>query len=302
MSDIKALPDNLEELEKDTEFKKTYKKYTADELELKLIESNVEFLTIDNKSALVWRLLDSQGYTFGATGTNNAETQDVTEPTNTATSDATSDANGPTSDDAGADGSFNGDNSAVTLDEPVSEPMGEPTNNAEQGDTDAANDLPSTPSVETIHNSDDADNSDDLPASVEAEGEPTVEPAVDTAVETEPVTEPVTEPTYEPTYEPTVEADIAIEALDEPLYEPVIEAEPTIEVEPEPQPVVVIADYVDVENTGDFNMLEPATSTLIVAGTTTRVRIKGYATKDQVLRNIEQYNYNRGNKLAVISF
>lgn len=276
MSDIKALPDNLEELEKDIEFKKTYKKYTADELELKLIESNVEFLTIDNKSALVWRLLDSQGYTFGATGTNNAKTQDVTEPTNTATSDA----DGATSGDAGADSGIDGDNSAVTLDEPVSEPMGEPTNNAEQGDTDAANDLPSTPSVETLPNSDDADNSDDLPASTETESEPTVEPAVDATVETEPVTEP----------------------LYEPLYEPVIEAEPTIEVEPEPQPVVVIADYVDVENTGDFNMLEPATSTLIVAGTTTRVRIKGYATKDQVLRNIEQYNYNRGNKLAVISF
>ena len=268
MSDIKALPDNLEELEKDTEFKKTYKKYTADELELKLIESNVEFLTIDNKSALVWRLLDSQGYTFGATGTNDAETQDVTEPTNTTTSDA----DGATSDDAGADSSFNGDNSAVTLDEPVSEPMGEPTNNAEQGDTDAASDLPSTPSVETLPSSDDADNSDDLPASVETEGEPTAEPAVDTTVETKPVTKPL----YEPAYEPVIEA--------------------------EPQPVVVIADYVDVENTGDFSMLEPATSTLIVAGTTTRVRIKGYATKDQVLRNIEQYNYNRGNKLAVISF
>lgn len=290
MSDIKALPDNLEELEKDIEFKKTYKKYTADELELKLIESNVEFLTIDNKSALVWRLLDSKGYTFGATGTNDAKTQDVTEPTNPATSDA----DGTTSGDAGADIGIDGDNSAVTLDEPVSEP----TNNAEQGDTDAANDLPSTPSVETLPNSDDADNSDDLPASVETEGEPTAEPAVDATVETEPVTEPL----YEPTYEPTVEADVAIEVLDEPLDELVIEAVPTIDVEPEPQPVVVIADYVDVENTGDFNMLEPATSTLIVAGTTTRVRIKGYATKDQVLRNIEQYNYNRGNKLAVISF
>lgn len=289
MSDIKALPDNLEELEKDIEFKKTYKKHTADELELKLIESNVEFLTIDNKSALVWRLLDSQGYTFGATGANDAETQDVTEPTNTAASDA----DGATSGDASADSGIDGDNSAVTFDEPVSEPI----DNVEQGDTDAA-DLPSTPSVETLPNSDDADNSDDLPASVEAEGEPAAEPAVDTTVETEPVTESL----YEPTYEPTVEADVAIEALDEPLYEPVIEAAPTIDVEPEPQPVVVIADYVDVENTGDFNMLEPATSTLIVAGTTTRVRIKGYATKDQVLRNIEQYNYNRGNKLAVISF
>lgn len=58
-------------------------------------------------------------------------------------------------------------------------------------------------------------------------------------------------------------------------------------------------EFVEVKNNGGFDMLEPATGTLVKAGEATKVYIKGYATKDQVLRNIAQYNQTRGKKLAV---
>lgn len=58
-------------------------------------------------------------------------------------------------------------------------------------------------------------------------------------------------------------------------------------------------EFVEVENNGGFDMLEPATGTLVKAGGVTKVYIKEYATKEQVLRNIAQYNQTRGKKLAV---
>ena len=60
-------------------------------------------------------------------------------------------------------------------------------------------------------------------------------------------------------------------------------------------------EFVEVKNKGSFNMLEPATSTLVIAGKTTKIYIKGHATKEQVLGNIAQYNQTRGNKLTVIN-
>ena len=242
MSDVKALPDNLEELEKDIEFKKTYKKYTVDELELQLMEGNIEFLTADNKSALVWRLLDSQGYGFGATGDDNADTQGGDEPIDAPTSDADVVA----SDDATIDGSPDSDNSAVTIDEPVAEPASE-TNNTEQGDSDATNDLSGTSGIEALPGSDNVDSDNDMPVEPETTGEPAIE-SDETTTDSEDVDD---------------------------------------------------RDFVEVANSGDFDMLEPSTSTLVAAGKTTKIYTDGRGTKDQILRNIEQYNYTRGNKLTI---
>lgn len=241
MSDVKALPDNLEDLEKDIEFKKTYKKHTVDQLELQLIEGNVEFLTADSKSALVWRLLDSQGYGFGATGDDNADTQGDDEPIDASTSDTDVVA----SDDATIDGSPDSDNSAVTFDEPVAEPASEP-NNTEQGDSDATNDLSGASGIEALPGSDKLDDSNDMSAP-ETTGEPAIE---------------------------SDETTVDSEAVDD-------------------------RDFVEVANSGDFDMLEPSTSTLVAAGKTTKIYTDGRGTKDQILRNIEQYNYTRGNKLTI---
>ena len=57
--------------------------------------------------------------------------------------------------------------------------------------------------------------------------------------------------------------------------------------------------YIEVKSTADFNMLEPATSTLVVAGKTTKIYLDARTSKEQVLRNIEQYNHTRGKKLTV---
>lgn len=244
MSDVKALPDNLEELEKDIEFKKTYKKYTVDQLELQLIEGNVEFLTADSKSALVWRLLDSQGYDFGATGDDNADTQGGDEPIDAPTGDADVVA----SDDATTDSSPDSDNSAVTFDEPVAESAIK-TNNTEQGDSDATNDLSGASGIETLPDSDKLGDSNDMPVEPETTGELAIEPD-ETAADSE---------------------------------------------------IVDDRDFVEVANSGDFDMLEPSTSTLVAAGKTTKIYTDGRGTKDQILRNIEQYNYTRGNKLKIIN-
>ena len=66
MTDVKQLPENLEQLEQLTEFKRVYKKHTVDQLENLLIEAEVEYLSADNKSELTWRLLDHQGFDFEA--------------------------------------------------------------------------------------------------------------------------------------------------------------------------------------------------------------------------------------------
>lgn len=66
MTDVKQLPDNLEQLEQLTEFKRVYKKHTVDQLENLLIEAEVEYLSADNKSELTWRLLDHRGFDFEA--------------------------------------------------------------------------------------------------------------------------------------------------------------------------------------------------------------------------------------------
>lgn len=178
MSEAKALPDNIKAFEQNPEFKKVYDNNTVDKLEMQLIEADVEFLSADNKAALVWRLLDHQGT---LESNNDTETKDDTKEA----------VNGAQTTDSSAD-----DDTSV--------------------DTDAGG-----------NGGSDSDTSD------------------------------------------ATESDV-------------------IELE-----------HVTVKNNGSFNMLEPATGTLVTAGKITKIYIKGYATKDQVLRNIAQYNHTRGNKLVV---
>lgn len=184
MSEAKALPDNIKAFEQNPEFKKTYDNNTVDKLEMQLIEADVEFLSTDNKAALVWRLLDHQGQ---LESNDDAETKDDAKKA----IDSAENVDSSTDDDVRVDTTTGGNSG---------------------GDSNTSN---SNESVKP-----DESEADEL-------------------------------------------------------------------------------EYVSVKNNGGFNMLEPATGTLVTAGETTKVYIKGYATKNQVLRNIAQYNHTRGNKLVV---
>lgn len=235
MTDVKQLPDNLEQLEQLTEFKRVYKKYTADQLETQLTDAGVNHLSADNKADLVWRLLDHQGFDFDA---------------------AIAAELAPTNNEVGTD------ENAQAVQDDISNGYGTQVDGEENTDTsaDSANTDDSEKSDEVVDVADndapsDIGNGDDASANeVNQSAKTDSNPAVDGSA---------------PDNKTTSEA-------------PVSEAE-----------------FVEVKNNGGFNMLEPATSTLVKAGKTTKIYINGYATKEQVLRNIAQYNQTRGKKLTV---
>lgn len=250
MTDVKQLPENLEELEQLTEFKRVYKKYTVDQLEDLLTEAEVDYLSADNKSDLVWRLLDHRAYDFEAaldvelTPTDEPADEQpvpVDEPTDDKVDtnedvqtiqDDTNGANG-----AQVDGEANAD---LGTDSASTDNSENPNEVVDVADNDAPSD---------IGNIDDA-SANEIEQSAKADNNP----ATDSSAS---------------------DNKAFIEA-------PVSEAE-----------------FVEVKNKGSFNMLEPATSTLVIAGKTTKIYIKGHATNAQVLRNIAQYNQTRGDKLTV---
>ena len=59
------------------------------------------------------------------------------------------------------------------------------------------------------------------------------------------------------------------------------------------------AQYVEVTNNGAYDFYETATGTMIKARQTAKVYTTATIDKAQILRNIEQYNHTRGNKLHV---
>lgn len=59
------------------------------------------------------------------------------------------------------------------------------------------------------------------------------------------------------------------------------------------------ADYIEVTNKGAYNFYETATGTMVKARETTKIYATATIDKTQILRNIEQYNHTRGNKLHV---
>lgn len=92
--DVKDLPENLDELAKTASFKQIKSANTAEELETKLNESGVEYLTSDLKDALVWRFMDAKGLEF--TDIVDGTTDEPTEDSNAAEADPTTDGPAPT--------------------------------------------------------------------------------------------------------------------------------------------------------------------------------------------------------------
>lgn len=256
MTDVKQLPENLEQLEQLTEFKRVYKKNTVEQLEDLLTEAEVDYLSADNKSELVWRLLDHRDFDFEAaialesTPTDEQpEPQDEPAPADEQVNEPADDKvetnenvqaiQDDTSDDHGTqvDGE---ENTNLSSDSANTDDSEKPDEVADVTDNDAPSD---------IGNIDDASaNETEQPAKTDNNSTTNSSASDNKAITKAPVSE---------------------------------------------------AEFVEVKNKGSFNMLEPATSTLVIAGKTTKIYIKGHATKDQVLRNIAQYNQTRGDKLTV---
>jgi len=197
MTDPKELPDNINELEQTIpEFEVVADKYTIKQLERKLRDAKVPFLSADDKPDLIWRWLDHQGVSF--------EVDPV-------------------------------------VDAPASEPDATetPTETNKADDHDATN--------ETITDGA-ATGTTDAPASDNEQLEP--------------------------------------EQSDTPPPVEVVDKEAGL-------------NSVTVKHTGAFDVLEPATKTLLYARKTTQIYVTPSVTKEQIVRNIEQYNITRGNILHI---
>ncbi|WP_394211148.1 hypothetical protein [Psychrobacter piscatorii] len=289
MTDVKQLPENLEQLEQLTEFKRVYKKYTADQIEDLLTEAEVDYLSADNKSELTWRLLDHQGFDFEAALAEANSDQpapqdepvlggdepvpaddkdDTNEDVQTVQDDADSEHGDQVDSEASAD---LGSGSASADDSEKPSQMGNVTND----------DAPS-----------DIGNSDDANANkVEQPAEAADQPATDS---TAPNDEAPTTQTLEQDKTADEQADNQ-SAWRHPFFNRRNQLQSNTPADEDDK------DHVAVFNTGAFNFFETATSTLVPAKETVKIYPTATADKDQILRNVKQYNHTRGNKLRVIN-
>ncbi len=231
MTDVKQLPENLDQLEQLTEFKRVYKKYTADQLEDLLTEAEVDYLSADNKSELTWRLLDHQGFDFEA-----------------ALAEENSDQSAPQDEPVPADDKNDANEDVQTVQDDADSEQGD------QIDSEANADLGSGgESTDDSEKSSQMDNvtNDYAPSDISNGNDANAN-----------------------------EVEQPAEAADQPVKE---------------------KDHVAVFNTGAWPFFETATSTLVPAKKTTKIYPTASVDKDRILRNVEQYNHTRGNKLRVIN-
>lgn len=256
MTDVKQLPENLEQLEQLTEFKRVYKKYTVDQLEDLLTKAEVDYLSADNKPDLVWRLLDHRDFDFeAALDADLTPTDEQPEPQDEP-APADEQANEPTDDKVETN------ENVQTVQDDTSDEHGTQVDGEEN--TNLSSDSAKT---------DDSEKPDEV-ADITDNDAPSDIGNIDDASANE------TEQPAKADSNPTTNSSASDNKT-------LVEAS------------VSEAEFVEVKNKGGFNMLEPATSTLVIAGETTKIYIKGHATKEQVLRNIAQYNQTRGDKLTV---
>ena len=278
MSEAKALPDNIKALEKNPEFKKVYDNNTVDKLEMQLIEADVEFLSADNKAALVWRLLDHQGK---LESDNDAETKDDAGKAIDSAENADSSADDDVSVDTTTSGNSGGDSDTGDADESVTSiNKGDSNENAQTAQDDT-----SDKHSAQVDGKANADSSSDSASTDDSEKSDEVAGTADSDAPSN--TGNSNDISADEANQPAKTGDKAADSSSVPT-----DKAPT-------KTAVSELEYVEVKNNGGFNMLEPATGTLVTAGETTKVYIKGYATKEQVLRNITQYNHTRGNKLTI---
>lgn len=274
MTDVKQLPENLEQLEQLTEFKRVYKKYTADQLEDLLTEAEVGYLSTDNKSELVWRLLDYRGFNFEAAlaEANNDQSAPQDEPVSGGDEPVEP---APQDEPVPADDKDDTNEDVQTVQDDTDSEHGDQIDSEANADlgtgSESADDSDKPSQMDNVTNDDapsDIGNSDDANANeVEQPAEAAGQPTTDSAA-----------PNNEAPTTQTLEQD-----------------------KPAPVEPVKDKDHVAVFNAGAFPFFETATSTLVPAKKTTKIYPTASVSKDQIMRNVKQYNHTRGNKLRVIN-
>lgn len=190
MTDIKQLPENLKELEQKAAFKSVYKKHTVEQLQELLIEAGTDYLSDDNKAALVWRYMDAKGMDFDnqandkpaqaepATTTTEEIKDDAGNAQETPKTDVSNDGNGNDGQERSTDATTTAPTTAdVKDDQPASTQTQETTDHA-QTDTPVSTDDNSLSTIDS--------GSEEQPS---ASGDPASEaPSNDQGLVTEPPT------------------------------------------------------------------------------------------------------------------
>lgn len=288
MTDVKQLPENLEQLEQLTEFKRVYKKYTADQLEDLLTEAEVDYLSTDNKSELTWRLLDHQGFDFKAAlaEANNDQSAPQDEPVSGGDEPVEP---APQDEPVPADDKddTNEDVQTVQQDDTDSE-HGDQIDSEANADlgtgSESADDSDKPSQMDNVTNDDapsDIGNSDDANAN-----------EVDQPAET--ADQPTTDSSAPNDEAPTTQTL----AQRHPFFNRRKRLKNTNSTDTDD---AAETDHVAVLNIGAFPFFETATSTLVPAKKTTKIYPTASVDKDQILRNVKQYNHTRGNKLRVLN-
>lgn len=256
MTDIKALPGNLKEIEKKPRFAQFYKSHNVDALQDMLVDLGVNYRSDDNKAALVWRVMDAKGMDFDDAANDRVDEQNdskVEDELNTGedveTAEADTDENVQTTEDGtndehGAPGDQSNVEVGTDADKTGSDSIEKPDEMVDTAKPDAASN--------TSDSTDDSANEADKPAET-----PSQLPTSDSA------------PTKETPSAPTVDNE---------------------EVE---------AEHVSINNTGDFGIYEPASRTLLPDGKTTKAYVSQHASREKIIKNIDQLNSTRGKKLHV---
>ncbi len=300
MTDVKQLPENLEQLEQLTEFKRVYKKYTADQLEDLLTDAEVDYLSADNKSALTWRLLDHRGFDFEAALAEANSDQPAAQDEPVLGGDE------PTDEPAPADDKDDTNEDVQTVQDDTDNEHGDQIDSEANADlgtgSESADDSDKPSQMDNVTNDDapsDIGNSDDANANeVEQPAEAAGQPTTDSSA-----------PNDEAPTTQTLEQDKPADPTNKPAPKPQDWLRNAREHYQNRQKVVADtqpatteeADHVAVFNAGAFPFFETATSTLVPAKQTTKIYPTASVDKDQILRNVKQYNHTRGNKLRVIN-
>lgn len=293
MTDVKQLPENLEQLEQLTEFKRVYKKYSAVQLEDLLTDAEVDYLSTDNKSELTWRLLDHQGFDFEAAlaEANNDQSAPQDEPT--------LGGDEPTDEPAPADDKDDANEDVQTVQDDTDSEHGDQIDSEANADlgtgSESADDSDKSSQMDNVTNDDapsDFGNSDDANANeVDQPAETAGQPTTDSSA-----------PNDEAPTTQTLEQDKPAAQWMHPRHrhQRILNTMNAASATNAPADAAE-TDHVAVFNAGAFPFFETATSTLVPAKKTTKIYPTASVDKDQILRNVKQYNHTRGNKLRVIN-
>ena len=300
MTDVKQLPENLEQLEQLTEFKRVYKKYTADQLEDLLTEAEVGYLSADNKSELTWRLLDHQGFDFEAALAESSNDQPAPQDEPVLGGDE------PTDQPVPADDKDDTNEDVQTVQDDTNSEHGDQIDSEASADlgsgSASADDSEKSSQMDNVTNADapsDIGNSNDANANeVEQPAEAADQPTTNSSAPNDEAPTTQTLEQDKPADEQPVPADEQTNnksAWKHSFFERRNQLKNTKPAD------AAETDHVAVFNTGAFNFFETATSTLVPAKKTVKIYPTATADKDQILRNVKQYNHTRGNKLRVIN-